>query len=54
MPWRFLTFLLALVLYVVLRECQRRPKCPHCAQRAGRAWYGEVGYCKACGEPFRV
>ncbi len=54
MPWRFIAFLLALVLYAVLREFQRIPKCPHCAQRAGRSWAGEVGYCKRCGEPFRV
>lgn len=54
MPWRFLTFLLALALYVVLREFQRTPKCPHCAARAGREWYGQVGYCKRCGEAFRV
>jgi hypothetical protein len=54
MPWRFLAFLLALVLYVVLREFQRTPKCPHCAKRAGRYWEGHVGKCKRCGEAFRV
>jgi tRNA(Ile2) C34 agmatinyltransferase TiaS len=54
MPWRFLTLLLALVLYVVLREFQRTPKCPHCTQRAGREWRGQAGYCKACGFIFRV
>jgi hypothetical protein len=54
MPCRFLTLLLALVLWVVLREFQRVPKCPHCAARAGREWRGMAGYCKACGFIFRV
>jgi hypothetical protein len=52
MPWRFLTLLLALVLYVVLREMERKAKCPSCHQRAGRDWRGQAGYCRNCGYPF--
>ncbi len=54
MFWRFTTFLLLLILWVVLRQAQLRPKCPHCAQRKGRDWYGEVGYCRTCGKAFTV
>lgn len=46
-------FLLAVVV-VLLRTMQRTPKCPHCNARAGREWRGQVGYCRACGEPFRA
>lgn len=53
-PSHLLNLALLAAIVVLLRAFQRKPKCPHCAQRAGREWYGQVGYCKACGEAFTV
>jgi hypothetical protein len=55
-PCRLVNLLLLGAIVVMLRTMQRTPKCPHCAARAGREWYGQVGYCKneTCGKAFRV
>jgi hypothetical protein len=56
MRCRLLNLFLLGAIVVLLRTMQRTPKCPHCAARAGREWYGQVGYCKneTCGKAFRV
>jgi hypothetical protein len=54
MRCRLLNLLLLGMIVVLLRTMQRTSKCPHCAKRAGREWYGQVGSCKNCEKAFTV